>query len=293
MIEEAERLVEEGRALDDAGDIEGAERSYHAAAVSSPDWSVPHYNLGLLCKYASRWEESLRFNQKAAELAPDDQAAWWNLGIAATALSNWSEARRAWKACGLEPPGGEGPPEFHWGATPVRLDPEGDGEVVWAQRLDPARASILSVPLPSSPHNAGDVVLTDGAANGFRTVNGREYPVFDVLGLLTPSVLRKYVLELAASDSTAADTLERIAQESGAFAEDWGQTTNILCAKCSRGVPHEHASTSNRPAHPHCGLAARDDDHAESIIRSWLEREPKADLVRWYDAESAPPNEEL
>lgn len=29
---------------------------------------------------------------------------------------------------------------------------------------------------------------------------------------------------------------------------------------------------------------AGDDEHAAAVIHRWLEREPGADLVRWYDA---------
>ena len=92
---DAERLIAEGLSLEDDGDRTGAERAYRDALARSPSWSVPHYNLGLLCKYQGRWQESLAFNQQAAALAPDDEAAWWNLGIAATALGDWAEARRA------------------------------------------------------------------------------------------------------------------------------------------------------------------------------------------------------
>jgi hypothetical protein len=284
-MSEAERLVAEGLALEEEGEASKAEQAYRAAIAENPAWSVPYYNLGLLCKYQSRWEESLEFNRTASSLASDDEAAWWNLGIAATALGNWSEARRAWMACGMEPPPGDGPPDFGFGATPVRLDPYGDAEVVWTDRIDPARARIVSVPLPWSAHNCGDIVLTDGAAEGYRVVNDQRYPVFNVLGLLSPSPLRKYVIELGTADPAAVEVLVTTAEELDGAAEDWGQSTNILCAKCSRGTPHEHASGSNSPAHPHCGLAARDDSHAETIIRTWLERESRADLVRWYDAQ--------
>lgn len=281
---EAERLVEEGLALHAAGDFAGAEIAYRQAAAASPDWSVPHYNLGLLCKYQGRWRDSLIFNKRATSLAPDDEAAWWNLGIAATALSEWSEARAAWAACGMTVPTGDGPPDFAFGSTPVRLDPAGDAEVVWANRIDPARARIISIPLPYSQHNHGDVVLTDGAPDGHRVVGGREYPVFNALAVLSPSALRKYVVELATADRASMEALAAIAAEVGGAAEDWGTSTNILCAQCSRGTPHEHPGSTAQAAHPHCGLAARDDVHAETIIRAWLDREPTADLIRWFDA---------
>jgi tetratricopeptide (TPR) repeat protein len=156
-IDFAEQHNNRGMELRDKGDIAGAEEAYRAAAAAAPQWSAPVYNLGLLCKYEGRWQESLHCNQRAAALAPDDQGSWWNLGIAATALGDWVEARRAWAACGIEVPPGDGPPEFNWGHTPVRLDPDGEGEVVWAKRLDPARARIVSVPLPTCGFHWGDM----------------------------------------------------------------------------------------------------------------------------------------
>jgi tetratricopeptide (TPR) repeat protein len=283
-MESAEDINQRGLTLSDEGDAVAAEAAYRAAMVADPTWAAPVYNLGLLFKYQSRWLESLEFNQRAAALDGQHEGAWWNLGIAATALGNWSEARRAWAQCGMAVPPGDGPPDFNFGSTPVRLDPDGDGEVVWAHRIDPARAEILSVPLPESPHNTGAIVLTDGAPDGYRRVGEREYPVFNVLQVLQPSSLRKYVIELAAVDPSAIDALEQLALRLGGAAEDWGRSTNILCAKCSRGIPHEHPKESDQPAHPHCGLAARDDDHAETIIQSWMQQDPRADLVRWYDA---------
>lgn len=283
----ARKLNEKGMKLEEAGDSSGAEAAYRTAIDADPQWSAPYYNLGLLFKYQSRWRDSLHFNQRAAAIDEENEAAWWNLGIAATALGDWPEARRAWAACGMSVPAGEGPPTFNFGTTPVRLDPSGDGEVVWARRIDPARAQVLSVPLPSSAHNTGDIVLTDGAAEGYRQVAGVKYPVFNALALLERSPLRKYIIELTTVADAAIEALGRLALELGGAAEDWGRTTNILCARCSRGLPHEHTNESGVPAHPHCGLAARDDDHAGEIIRLWLQRESRADLVRWYDASAA------
>ena len=136
----AERLIEDGRALSNAGDADGAERAYLAAAKLAPTWPVPFFNIGLLYKYQGRWEESLAFNQRASELGPDDQGAWWNRGIAATALGLWPEARRCWTRCGIADPGGSDPPDYRFGRIPLRLDPEGDGEVVWDAARSGARA---------------------------------------------------------------------------------------------------------------------------------------------------------
>lgn len=275
---------EKGQELRDAGDVAGAEAAYRAAIAAAPGWPAPIYNLGLLYKYERLWQESLEYNSRAAELQPDDQASWWNLGIAATALSNWAEARRAWAACGIEVPAGDGPPELNWGRTPVRLNPNTEGEVVWARRLDPARARIENVPLPLSGFHWGDIVLTDGAVEGERVVNGRTFPVFNVLQLWRASNFRTFIMELATTDAAAVAALERCAHEHGGAAEDWGTCTSILCRDCSYGRPHEHVDAASNPAHPHCGLAARDHAHADEIIAAWLASSPSADLTIWYEA---------
>ena len=70
----AEGLGREGAAVVCTDiDAAAAEAAYRAALVLAPQWSVPHYNLGLVCKYAGRWEESFTFNQRATDLAADDQ----------------------------------------------------------------------------------------------------------------------------------------------------------------------------------------------------------------------------
>jgi hypothetical protein len=286
---EAERLNEEGRACDDAGDVEGAERAYRSALALAPDWFAPAYNLGLIYKYQGRWAESLQLNLRAAELAPDHQGSWWNGGIAATALGQWAEARRCWAGCGIPDPGGEDPPDYRIGRCAFRLNPNGEGEVVWGRRIDPARARLLSIPLPKSNFRWSDIVLHDGAPEGYRIVNGVKCPVFNVLQRLMPSGMRTFIIELASVDGEALASLETIATEMGGAAEDWGTSTYVLCRECSLGVPHDHPDEDAAPAHPHCGLAAPGPEIARAIIDRWLETNTIADLVTWYESESTAP----
>ena len=282
----AQRLNENGLRLRDEGNLTSAETSFRAAMAEDPGWSAPVYNLALLYKYNFQWAESLEFNRAASQIDPNDQGTWWNLGIAATAVGDWNDARRAWSACGMNPPAGDGPPDFGWGITPVRLDSDGDAEVVWARRIDPARAQIVSVPLPTAKFHWSDVVLIDGAVEGERVVQGRTYPVFRVLQMLVPSGYRTFVIELATSSADIVAALEDCAAEAGGAAEDWGTKTRILCHACSTGVAHYHSDEVSVPAHPHCGLAARDHDHADAIISAWLARNPRADLITWFEAPS-------
>jgi len=283
----AERYNEEGRECADRGDVAGAERAYLAAAALEPQWAVPLYNLGLLYKYELRWNESLDFNRKALAADPAHEAALWNRGIAATALGYWTEARECWSKYGIADPGGPDPPVYAFGRAPVRLDPNGEGEVVWGVRLDPARVRLTNIPLPSSEFRFGDIVLNDGAAEGHRTIGEKTYPVFNVLQRLVPSALATFVVELASVDDQAIEALENIAHEMGGAAEHWGSSTQILCRDCSFGNPHEHSEAASSPAHPHCGLAAPDVDAARIILDRWLNSGHIADLVTWYEVEGS------
>jgi tetratricopeptide (TPR) repeat protein len=284
----AEQLNEDGHALKEAGDLAGAEAAYREAALLAPEWSAPLYNLGLLFKHQGRWQESFDFNERAAALDPDEEASNWNMAIAATALGRWADARRAWVACGITMPPGHGPPDSDLGITPIRLDPDGDGEVVWARRIDPARARIDSVPLPSTVFRWGDIVLNDGASEGERVVEGEVYPVFNVLMRLTPSAFETFIVELGTASDAAIDRLVEIAEADGGYAENWGTSTRILCRACSFGRPHEHTGADGQPSHPHCGIAARDRAQADRILKLWLTAFATADFVRMYPAHGEP-----
>lgn len=235
----ADRLHRQAQACSRAGDEDAALALYAKCVVLDPDYASAFYNIGLIHKYRGEWEQSFAFNARAYELSPGDEASRWNLAIAATALRRWSVARRAWRDNGLDVPDGEGPITMELGLTPVRLHPEGSGEVVWARRIDPVRARITSIPLPESGFRLGDVVLHDGAAVGTRIFDGREYPVFNVLELFESSDLSTYVLALRASTVDQIALLERMADEAGITMEDWTANVRSLCRQCSEGNPHD------------------------------------------------------
>jgi hypothetical protein len=284
---EAIRLLELAIELAENGRPRDAEGAYRAVIEVDPTWSAPWYDLGLMYKYEGRWQESLSHNQRAAALAPNDEAAWWNLGIAASVLGEWTEARRAWAAVGYPAPAGDGPPEISVGMAPIRLDPDDVAEVVWATRLDLARARIESVPLPQTSYRFGDIVVHDGAANGTRIADGREYAVFDVLACVQRSVFSTYIVELSAESEPFHVQFENLAHALGGAAEHWGTSTNNLCAACSCGLVHEHHDINGPPAHPDWGVAARDTDHLERILAAWRQHGGRLCVRRWRRSDGA------
>jgi tetratricopeptide (TPR) repeat protein len=170
-----------GKRRDDEGDQDGALEAYAQASAIHPGWAVPWYNTGLIHKYRGEWAASLQANARAVQCEPGNEGALWNLGIAATALGDWTTARRAWRQYGIGIPEGEGPVDYFVGLTPIRVHGDEGTEVVWADRIDPARAILRNVPTPACGHRYGDLVLHDGAPNGYRLRGEREMAVFDAL----------------------------------------------------------------------------------------------------------------
>lgn len=268
----ASRANARGRELQARGDQRGAIARYLEAAALDPDWDAPLYNLGLIYKHAAQWQAAFDANLRATELGPDDQANWWNLGIAATALGRWSEARRAWRGAGIAVPDGEGPVDWPCGYHPIRLNPSSEGETVWSQRIDPARARLSNIPLAGFCF--GDVVLHDGAANGYRQLDGREVPVFDCLALLEPSQLSTWCVEIELAPSEACDAafgeLEGLAEARGFAAEDWTRSIRRLCKACSEGRPHEQHAPAKLGKGPHrIAIAAHTRGEVNDLLDDW------------------------
>jgi hypothetical protein len=255
-----------------SGRYEDAGALLTRAADLEPWLSESWFNLALLHKFRHDWEQARAAGLRAVALLDRDAGApdWWNVGIAATALQDWPLARRAWQAYGLRMPaatatrGGEECARLPLGSAAVRLSPEGEAEVVWGRRLDPARVEVLSIPLPSSGRRWGEVVLHDGVPHGERDTAGaaREgagavYPVFDEIELWAPSPVPTWLVLLEADAPADRDALERLAAEAGYAAEDWSSSVRLLCRTCSesrmptddgtaRPDPHDHGE----PGHP-------------------------------------------
>ncbi|MFC7221133.1 tetratricopeptide repeat protein [Streptomyces polyrhachis] len=309
-------LIGDGR-YEDAGAL------LTRAADLEPWLAESWFNLALLHKFRHDWEQARAAGLRAVALldravgSPD----WWNVGIAATALQDWPLARRAWQAYGLRVPGSESPGRdpaqlataeplgMELGSAAVRLSPEGEAEVVWGRRLDPARIEVQSIPLPSSGRRWGEVVLHDGVPHGERTVSGTgagyAYPVFDEIELWAPSPTPTWVVLLEAATEADRDALEDLAAEAGYAAEDWSSSVRLLCRTCSESRmpaaeggaglldPHDH-SEPGRPGplvhrmdslwvpERECGLAAPA-TLVRGLLDSWAADSP--DSRDWRDLE--------
>lgn len=281
----ASSLFEAAQQFESDGKMEEAIAAYLKTIDCDPENPVPYYNLGLIYKYRREWLQSFEFNQKAHALDPDDVAACWNLGIAATALRNWTVARRTWQEYGIVIEEGEGPIAMDFGLSPVRLNPDNGGEVVWAKRMDPARARIDNIPFLETKFHYGDVVLNDGAPVGYRMLNEREYAVFNALELFESSPYTTGVVLVEVDSDADLDTLEKNFSPTRSHFEDWTLNTRMLCRACSEGRPdeqHDHEGTAEWSNERRLGIAIYPGDDIRQIMTQWQARS-KGRVVSFED----------
>lgn len=222
----------------DKGEENKSIETYKSILIQKEDWSEPHYNLGLIYKYRLNWEDSFKHNLRAVELESSD-ASQWNLGIAATMLKEWRIARKCWNKFGMSYDDNDKDPVGNIGMCPIRLNPNDDGEVVWATRIDPARAIIRNIPFPESKHKYGDLILNDGAPMGTRINNGKEYSVLNELQIIENSNFQTYSMVCDFQTSHYYKKLESSCLEKKIEIENWTKDIHTLCKQCSEGTPHE------------------------------------------------------
>ena len=182
----------------------------------------------------------------------------------------------------LEP--GAGPIEDNFGMAVVRLDPDGEGETVWARRICPVRARIENVPFPESGRAWHDIVLHDGAPMGTRIdASGNEKPVFNELALFEPSAFSTFVIEVTAESEADVEALAQLVSDESGWMEDWTGGVQVLCKACSEGLAHEAHDHSGGPApwrlERRIGIAAQSEDEVERVLDEWVG--PGRSVMEW------------
>jgi hypothetical protein len=138
-------------------------------------------------------------------------------------------------------------------------------------RIDPARARIESIPTPESGRRYKDLLLHDGEPRGKRAYGEQLLSVFDELAVLEPSPFETWGVDLVApSEADLEELFRSVARGCDAALEDWTASLEIICKRCSEGVPHEHAPEPEKPWNPkrRVGIATRDQAVFE-LIAKW------------------------
>ena len=278
--EEIRELQQRAGAAFESGRLQEAKELYGRLVELRPDGDAFHFRLGLAHKYLREWPASLACNLRALELCGEhDEGASWNAGIAATALGDWPQARRQWTACGIDIDPGQGPIEENFGAIGLRLNPWSGSETVFARRIDPARARVANVPLPSSGHRYGDLVLHDGAQVGERRYFEHTVPVFNELQRLQPSGFLTFTAFASCDSDEEVEALQRLPLPGIGMVEDWTAGLRNTCLRCTYGVPHQHRrheATAAGEWNPDrtFGVAAESAQAARELLEAWVAAAP-------------------
>jgi hypothetical protein len=271
--DELQKLYDDAYEAMDRGALREAARMFAELGGHDPKHAPFPYMEGLAHKYLRQWPESLAANRRAATLHDEpDQATHWNAAIAAPAIGDWAEARRQWAACGIALPAGDGPTEIDAGMCSIRLNPWAEGETVFAQRIDPARARLRNVPLPRSGYQFDDLVLHDGAPTGERDFRGQRVSVFNALERLAPSAYETFATFVVCPTPADRDALFACAGDGIGMVEDWTDSIQHLCLRCSHKVPHEHAPPRAPDAwnpERNLGIAAVSEAAFDALIAAW------------------------
>jgi hypothetical protein len=235
-------------------------------SASPADW----WNLGLVYKFQRRWQQALEAFVRNSELNPSSEA-YWNIAVTATALQNWTMARSAWRRLEFDVGPGDGPPEADFGPSPVRLNPDTDGEVVWGVRVDPCRIRIKSVPLPGSGHRFDDIVLHDVVPNGTREFRGKTLGVFDEILRLDASPHPTLQSELVWARAEDEQELYEMFVNPALGAENWTSSVRMVCATCSVSRRHIHADAARPDELQLTGTwgFGGDESALRSILATW------------------------
>jgi len=253
------------------------------ADPDSPGGAALWFDAALAHKFRRDWPRAYALGKEAAaRVAPgQEEPAFWNLGIAATILRDWATAREAWTGYGVTLHDGEGEIVEDFGMTAIRIGTPDGQEVVWAQRLCPARARVLSVPFDPA-RRYGEVVVHDGAPNGERIVDGRRYPVFDELVRFEESDLATLSVTVTAAEPDDVDALLSAFQDRDLGAEVLGSGV-MLCKCCSEGS--QAVQRSKADAGSQTVLLAAPADEASGLLDAW--RAASAEARAWENLHTA------
>ncbi|MEJ3745229.1 tetratricopeptide repeat protein [Actinomycetes bacterium KLBMP 9797] len=258
----------------DAEDWQRAGELLEAAVTQNPDGRGSEklwFDAALAYKFLRDWPKAYELGKEAAARVPRDtqEPAFWNLGIAATVMRDWATARDAWRGYGINLPDGAGEIVDDLGLTCVRIATASGEEVVWARRLCPTRARVLSVPFDVS-RRFGEVVLHDGAPNGERIFKDQRFPVFDELMRFAPSDLATLSVTIAAATADDVEALTDAFDRAELAAEPLS-SGQVLCKCCSEG---SQAVTRRVAAGEQRMLLAAPEPRAANLLDAWTADRP-------------------
>ncbi len=270
--ERAQQYFLEAEAYDRKGDVYNAVKLYKKVIRLAPQWCPPYIQLSTIYRDRADWKTCLYYTQKSLQLDPEGRQAWLNQGLASTALKKWRTARQAWNRLGYEFRESDQSTDFDLGSVAIYLNPRTQPEVVWARRIDPARAVVLSIPQPSSGHRYQDIVLFDPSSEGAQVVGAQKWPAYREIQLLKSSPYKTFTVELLEVTQHQVDLLARLCIQERVGFDNWSAATHLFLPPSFRDQPEFHLHPL-----PHAvgqspvlvALAAKSERPLERALHNW------------------------
>ncbi|MCF8247504.1 MAG: hypothetical protein K9J37_20945 [Saprospiraceae bacterium] len=233
--EQLYRLVVE---YDRRGDVYNAVKLCKRLARLAPDWSVPFAFLSRTYRSRMEWKPTFHYCLKAVEHNNFDENLWETLGIASTVLGEWETARYAWNQLGFHFKPSNEALHLDLGLVPVRLNPTTQPEIVAARRIDPVRASIESIPQPSSGRRYKDLILVENRPNTNSNFyqQHKKLPIHNELQLLKSSNWHTFSVLLHTPSQTDVDTLANLCLSANLGFDNWSNATRFFQPNIHRNV---------------------------------------------------------
>lgn len=267
-----EHLYRQVVEYDRRGDVYNAVKLCKRLVKLAPDWSAPFAFLGRMYRSRQEWKPTFHYCLRAVEHNPFDENLWETLGLSATAIGEWETARYAWNQLGFHFKKSDEELDLDLGVVPVRLNPFTQPEIVAVRRIDPVRATIESIPQPSSGRRYKDLILMESKPNARLFHQNKKLPVHDELQLLKQSPWRTFTTLLHTDSLRDVDTLANLCLEAGLGFDNWSNASRFF-------QPNLHEKVSEYFDHSIFGklernnflvaIAARDAHAVTAILKNW------------------------
>jgi len=258
-----EALYEAARAYEEQGDHYNAIKLYKRVVKDARHWHAPYIRLGHIYKERMEWKPALYYNKKAISLSVEHQDAWWNVGIAATALNKRRLAKSVWAKFNLNK-------SYFSGPVSIRLAYGQRFEVLWAKRLDPARARVKNIPHPRSGRRYHDTVLLDHRIQGHHSDGLRRLPIYNELGLYKASTFSTFSCLLHNAEKDDILSLQQLCHNAGLGFEVWANAARAMNTKPSGRLPEFYThSQATGQSELIVAMAAKRAPQAKHILHAW------------------------
>lgn len=278
-----ETLLEQAKAYLRAGDAYQAVKILRKLVKEQPAWVTPNYWLAKVYKQRREWKPCLHYSQRAVECEPQEWECWEWMGLAAAALGRWPTARKAWMKLGYPYSIQEGISEPQLGGIVVCLNEKTRPEIVWANRLDPARARLESVPQPSSGYHHQDILLIERAEHVHHILGTHKIPVFRVIERLKHSRIPTFSVELHTQENAEVQLLAHLCHRQRIGFDNWSMANRQMSFRRNDELNYYKVNQEEAGPTTLIGLAGRKKVVLHKLLQEWksLTNKSVGMLRRW------------